>query len=61
MYDVLIQCSSTGRLVPTGLIIDPEKSNALPSEQATLPRCKACGRSHDWSRWSAILTAVARG
>lgn len=60
MYDVLIQCSSTGRLVPTGLTVDPEQSHALPAQPTTLPVCEACGRPHDWSRWSAILTSSAR-
>ena len=61
MYDVLIQCSSTLRLVPTGLLIDPEQANTLPVERTTLERCDACGRSHDWSRWSAILADAHRG
>jgi hypothetical protein len=60
VYDVLIQCSSTGRLVPTGLVIDPEEENSLPAEPRTLPVCEACGRTHGWSRWNAILAAAAR-
>jgi hypothetical protein len=61
MYDVLIQCHSTGRLVPTGLSVDPEKANALPAEPTMLPVCEACGDAHGWSKWSAILAAAARG
>ena len=60
MYDVLIQCSSTGRLVPTGHVVDPEKANALPAELKTLAACVACGRPHGWSRWNAILAAASR-
>jgi hypothetical protein len=60
VYDVLIQCSSTGRLVPTGLAIDPEEENSLPAEPKTLPVCEACGRPHGWSRWNAILAAPPR-
>ena len=61
MYDVLIQCSSTGRLVPTGRMVDPEASNALPAQPTTLAVCEACGHAHDWSRWSAILASSSRG
>jgi hypothetical protein len=61
MYDVLIQCSSTGRLVSTGLVVDPEKANALTAEPKTLPSCGACGQPHGWSRWNAILAAASRG
>jgi hypothetical protein len=60
MYDVLIQCSSTGRLVPTGLMIDPEQSSELPAAPTRLPVCEACGHPHDWSRWNAILTSSSR-
>ena len=58
MYDVVIECNETGRLVSTGVSVDPEKNNTLPSQPIRLPRCKACGQAHDWSRWSAILTAA---
>jgi hypothetical protein len=60
MYDVLIQCSSTGRLVPTGLVVDPERPNSVPAEPKTLRACEACGRPHGWSRWTAILAAASR-
>jgi hypothetical protein len=57
MYDVVIECNRTGRLVSTGLVVDPEKGNALPSGRTELSRCQACGHAHGWSRWTAILTA----
>ena len=60
MYDVLIQCSSTGRLVAIGLVVDPEKANSLPAEPKTLLACGACGQPHGWSRWNAILAAASR-
>jgi hypothetical protein len=58
MYDVVIECDRTGRLVSTGVTVDPEKANALPSASTALARCTACGHSHAWSRWTAILTAA---
>ena len=58
MYDVVIECNQTGRLVSTGMIVDPEKANALPSDKTELTCCQACGHSHGWSRWTAILTAA---
>jgi hypothetical protein len=58
MYDVVIECNQTGRLVSTGVIVDPAKDNALPTTQTELSRCQACGHPHAWSRWTAILTAA---
>jgi hypothetical protein len=58
VYDVVIECNQTGRLVSTGVSVDPEKVHALPSEKTVLTRCQACGHAHGWSRWTAILTAA---
>jgi hypothetical protein len=55
MYDVMIHCLHTGRLVPTGVKTDEVSFEKLPEVPATLNVCPACGSSHVWSRKSAML------
>jgi hypothetical protein len=60
MYDVMIHCLKTGRLVPTGVKTDPKSFESLPAIPTTLERCPACGKAHMWSRLNAMLKAPER-
>jgi hypothetical protein len=60
MYDVMIHCLNTGRLVPTGVRTDEKSFEALPAIPTRLERCPACGKSHMWSKPNAILKAPER-
>ena len=57
MYDVMVHCSKTGALVPTGVKTDPKSFESLPEIPTTLERCPACGKSHGWSKLNAMLKA----
>lgn len=55
MYDVMIHCLRTGRLVSTGVRTDEVSFESLPDVPATLKICPACDSSHVWSKNSAML------
>lgn len=55
MYDVMIHCLHTGRLVPTGIKTDEVSFESLPEVLTILKVCPACRGSHAWSKKSAML------
>lgn len=56
MAPVLISCSITGRLVPTGVEVEGEEE--LDTEGHVLLGCPDCGGDHQWGLVDAAL-AVA--
>lgn len=55
MYDVMIHCLRSGRLVPTGVRTDEVSFESLPDVPSLLKPCPACDSSHVWSKRSAML------
>jgi hypothetical protein len=51
---VAIVCPETGWEVPTGTVTDITNFASLPDGEAEF-QCRACGRSHLWSRKDAFL------
>lgn len=52
MHPVLIACSSSGDLVPTGLHAD-DLDGLDPVNR--LPICPSCGGAHEWEPAEAVL------
>jgi hypothetical protein len=53
-FIVAIVCPETGWEVPTGTVTDITNFASLPDGEADF-LCRACGRSHRWSRKDAFL------
>lgn len=51
---VTIVCPTTGRRVPTGIVMDRAEFERAVFE-ANVLRCPACGRIHTWSKQDAEL------
>lgn len=51
---VTIVCPTTGRRVPTGIVMDRTEFERAVFESNVL-RCPACGRIHAWSKQDAQL------
>jgi len=59
MPRVMIKCPKTGKLTPTGFVINKTSfdnpKNALTNNSF---RCLACGEIHTWSKKDAVLEAI---
>lgn len=49
MLQIMFACARTGQFVPTGIETDLDTFMALP-EVLSLSQCRACGRSHYWTK-----------
>jgi hypothetical protein len=55
MAQVMIKCPKTGKLVPTGIVMDKISFKTSTLTNNTLGNCPACGENHVWSKKDAIL------
>ena len=46
---LMIRCPKTGRVIPTGIAIDPA-SFVTSGMENNSTRCPACGEAHLWSK-----------
>ncbi len=57
MAPILIECPTTGVLVPVG--IDTDSLDELDTEGHVVLVCPNCGRDHEWTAEDAVLGAAA--
>lgn len=56
MPRIMINCSKTGEVVPTGMATDQHSWSRLAANWAGDPfRCPACDTTHAWMKSDAIL------
>lgn len=51
----MVECPTTGALVPTGVDCDTEDFMTAFIPAATLRTCPECGDDHDWTKREAVL------
>jgi hypothetical protein len=54
MLQLMIECSRTGRLIPTGIETDAVTYASLPRFEAKT-FCPYCRRNHSWSKRDASI------
>lgn len=59
MPALMVTCPITGKVVSTGIEIEPEDLRVLPRIEAPV-HCPACGEKHFWTRDDAMLDKPKR-
>jgi hypothetical protein len=54
-FEIVVPCPTTGELVRTGVDVLFGNLDTIPEEPMVIANCPACGRSHTWSRSTALL------
>lgn len=53
--EVMIKCPSTGKFVPTGMVMDAVSYQGSSMSDNSFAPCPECGRAHRWSDTETML------